>query len=127
MASSTSPFEDASSDLTSQTPALILDEALTHLATAIAALHRAGPLYAAHSEPFWHFAAGTWSPDYYQCRVEEASKKLPKRICVKQDVTTGIEELKEAVALLCEFGDRRDADDLEEAVEAFLLNVGEDL
>jgi hypothetical protein len=118
---------DLSTDFTAKTPTAILDEALTHLATAIAALHRAGPLYTTHSEPFWHFAAGTWSPLYYRCHVAEAMKRLPQKPGVQQDVAMAVNELQQAVTLLREFGDERDADDLEDATEQFLRNAGNDM
>ena len=116
--------DDSTIDLTTETPTTILDEALSLVATAIAALHRAGPAYSHHSEPFWHFAAGTWSPFYYQHRVAEAVKKLPPNVGVQQDISMAVHELQQAVALLREFGDERDADDLEDATCQFLSNAG---
>jgi hypothetical protein len=118
--------EETSDLLTTKTPAYILDEALAHLASAIAALQRASPLYSAHVEPFWHFAAGTESELDYNHQVARASSLLPEKICARQDVRAGIENLKEAVLLLREFGDERDADELEDTVCIFLRNVGEE-
>lgn len=126
MASMDHYFTEETSDLlTTKTPAYILDEALTHLASAIAALQRAGPLYSTHVEPFWHFAAGTVSELDYNHQVARASSLLPKQMCACQDVKAGIEKLKEAVMLLREFGDERDADELEDTVCVLLQNVGE--
>ena len=51
-------------------------------------------------------------------------KTLPTKPGVQQHVAVAVKELKLAVALLGEFGDERDAGDLEEATEEFLGNVG---
>ena len=93
MASLDHYFTEETSDLLTKTPAYILDEALSHLASAIAALQRAGPLYSAHIEPFWHFAAGTELDYDYQ--VARASSLLPKKICVRQDVRARDREAEE--------------------------------
>ena len=127
MASLDSYSEDVTSYLSNTNmPALILEEALTHLASPSAALYRAGPPYVQKSEPFWFFAAGSWSRCSYRERVEEASKKLPKRISVRNDVDFATDRLRAVVLLLRGFGDVRDAEDLEEAVGLFLLDAGED-
>ena len=119
--------DDTTIDLATKTPTAILDEALTHLATAIAALRLAGPLYSVHCEPLWDLAAGTWSPLYYQCRIAEAMKKLPKKTCVRQDVQMVVDELQQAVAFLREYGDERGDEDLEDATDQLFRNTGNDL
>ena len=58
--------------------------------------------------------------------MEEASKKLPKRISAQNDVYFATDRLRAVVLLLRGFGDVRDAEDLEEAVGLFLLDEGED-
>ena len=127
MASLDSYSEDETSYLSNtNTPAVILEEALTYLALASAATYRAGPAYVTKSEPFWFFAAGPWSRCSYRKRVEEASKKLPKRISARNDVYFATDRLRAVVLLLRGFGDVRDAEDLEEAVGLFLLDAGED-
>lgn len=117
-------LNDSNTNFADKTPIVALEEALNHVATATAALLRAGPLYRSYSEPLWHFAAGSWSRPYYRYAVYEATKQLPKTIGVEKDVSLAREKLHSAVALLRVFGDERDADDLEEAAEQVLYNVG---
>lgn len=97
-----------------------LDEALDKLALAVAVLQRAGPYYVRKSEPFWCFAAGSWSRYIYDKMVADARDKLPKRVSVAGDVKYARAVVVEAIARLRRDGDARDARDLSEALEEFM-------
>lgn len=115
-ASITSTFE-------TETPTVILEKALRTLALALAALHRAGPSYTRKSQPFWFFVAGSWPNEEYQFRILEQMKQLPKRISVLHDVLFAEETVMKAILLLRKYGDDRDAEDLAEALGAFLRSI----
>ena len=115
---------DTRTDPTITSPTAALDAALTHIVHAAAAFNRAGPHYATSTESLWFFAAGSWTPWQYQYRVNQASKELPKRVCVNSGVAFAREQLEMAEALLRKDGDVRDARDLEECVGLMRLGQG---
>lgn len=97
-----------------------LDSALNNIATAVAALRRAGRSYALRSEDLWTFAAGTWSRSTHEHRVTEAARRLPEGNSVHADVALAVNKVKDAVAMLRRYGDVRDARELEELFEMFM-------
>ena len=103
----------------------ILDASLSKMILALAALKRAGPLYADDLEPFWFFAAPSFRDDRdaYERSVQREHNRLPTHICKERDVAFGLDLIEQAIGLLRQ-GVEGDASDLEMALEEFQRKCG---